>query len=434
MKNLAVAQSGCYLRPGIFPSILTGSVLVTLLPISPFAKAQSINILTVPGADYVQAHAISADGKFAAGTGHLPNGTNQLFRQDKAGNQILTDLPNSSIPVVTGITRDGSRIVGFFYVLNSNQLYRSFSWVPAEGGGVLTYLPTPPSPYDSVLAMGISADGTRIACTLSSYQASKATMGIHPGASSDYRILETVTSAKAYAEGISPDGRIVMGNRSSTGALPFVPYAYEFTGPAASDPVQPIPFGTRNGTLTVASDNNILAGDYSFAGSNEELVRWDPLATGITPLSLGGAEGAAGGISSNGKRIVGRANGTAFLWQEGVGTKALKIILAQDYGLNMSAWTTLTVAESISSDGTQIVGSGTLGGFWVDLHRSFSATIKPAVKITFPTVLGKKYQLQTTGNMQSWSDEGPEITGTGSIEAAYSDRDLSQEFFRVQEF
>jgi hypothetical protein len=63
------------------------------------------------------------------------------------------------------------------------------------------------------------------------------------------------------------------------------------------------------------------------------------------------------GASADGSVIVG-GSGVAFLWTAADGVRALKDVLEDDYGLDLSGWG-LTVATAVSPDGTVIVGYGT---------------------------------------------------------------------------
>lgn len=73
--------------------------------------------------------------------------------------------------------------------------------------------------------------------------------------------------------------------------------------------------------------------------------------------------------------------------------------------------------------------------------EEFMATIYPAVEITFPSSVGKNYQIQSSDDLASWFDFGPIYKGTGQvIDALLSTRNagtgtlsMAPRFFRITE-
>jgi uncharacterized membrane protein len=96
----------------------------------------------------------------------------------------------------------------------------------------------------------------------------------------------------------------------------------------------------------------------------KEAFRWTA-QTGIFGLgqlpSLCSESSVAEAVSGNGFVIVGQGNselaGEAFVWQKGIGMRALKEVLVGDCGLDLTDWT-LTNATGVSYNGLTIVGNG----------------------------------------------------------------------------
>ncbi len=121
---------------------------------------------------------------------------------------------------------------------------------------------------------------------------------------------------RAVAEGISGDGRVIVGRSNSA--------------------------------------NNISA-------NATEAFRWTAEAGMIGLGDLGGTfNSAALAASYDGSVIVGGAGG-AFIWTEAAGMRSVQEVLTQDYGLDLTGWT-LGSAVDISADGRTIVGNGLHNG------------------------------------------------------------------------
>jgi hypothetical protein len=67
-------------------------------------------------------------------------------------------------------------------------------------------------------------------------------------------------------------------------------------------------------------------------------------------------------------------------------------------------------------------------------QTEFGATISisTAVKLQFPTIIGKKYQLQSSTDLVNWIPSGPSFTATSNVTTRYVDALLSDEFYRLQ--
>jgi hypothetical protein len=69
------------------------------------------------------------------------------------------------------------------------------------------------------------------------------------------------------------------------------------------------------------------------------------------------------------------------------------------------------------------------------LYQSeFGATISifPAVKLQFPTIIGKKYQVESSVDLITWVPLGSSFTATTNIHSQYVDAALNDEFYRLR--
>lgn len=124
----------------------------------------------------------------------------------------------------------------------------------------------------------------------------------------------------------------------------------------------------------ISADGKVIVG-VSSSGDRYEPFRWTA-ETGMVGLGERGSEiDSAHAVSGDGSIIVGVMSplGTqfydqAFIWDEANGTRNLRTVLTQDYGLDLGGGS-LTAALDISADGRTIVGFGLRpeGGFeaWI---------------------------------------------------------------------
>jgi probable HAF family extracellular repeat protein len=120
--------------------------------------------------------------------------------------------------------------------------------------------------------------------------------------------------------------------------------------------------GSTNSKAHAISDDGKIVGQ-SYWGSRNEAFLWTEQSgmIGLGYLS-GGNSSWAKDISADGKTVIGLSYtnlGTeAFVWDSQNGMRNLRLVLQQDYNLNLTGWI-LDWAQSISADGTVIVGRGT---------------------------------------------------------------------------
>jgi probable HAF family extracellular repeat protein len=173
--------------------------------------------------------------------------------------------------------------------------------------------------------------------------------------------------SNSSATAVSPDGSVIVGwawNASYaqeaciwTEGQPLVGL-----GDLDEDAVRDsIAWDVANNTeLTVVGTSSTSGGDY-------EAFRWASetgmVGLGDLPGGLYCSEGHA--VSADGNVIVGYSSGDpggAFIWDVDHGMRSLQQLLTDEYGLDLTGWSSLGTAHGISDDGQTIVGGGSHNG------------------------------------------------------------------------
>jgi hypothetical protein len=71
----------------------------------------------------------------------------------------------------------------------------------------------------------------------------------------------------------------------------------------------------------------------------------------------------------------------------------------------------------------------------LDRYRTeFGAVISiaPAVKLQFPTIIGKTYQLESSTDLATWEPLGSSFTATANTSSRYVDAAQNDEFYRLR--
>jgi probable HAF family extracellular repeat protein len=332
----------------------------------------------------------------------------------------LGDLPGYTTSVVTGVSGDGSVIVGYSYgsvIVGSG--YEAFRWT--SGGGMVG-LGLLPGGLFSSQAEGVSADGSVVvgwSNSDSGRQAFRWTaaggmqgLGDLPGGSFD-----------SWARGVSADGSMIVGSSVSAseneafrwtsgggmvglGNLPgedasvaravsgdgstvvgwsvivsdFRYQAFRWTSDGGMVGLGDLPGGSfDSAALGVSGDGSVIVG-YGVSDSGRQPIRWtsDGGMMGLGSLHGGfNSFGAAVGVSDDGSIVVGSielgpSSVGAFYWTADGGMRKMWDLLLS-HGVDPAAdgWTELTAATDISADGSTIIGSGIRN----DNHEAFVAVI-----------------------------------------------------------
>lgn len=308
----------------------------------------------LPGGFYFSdASGVSADGSVVVGTSHSSNGGFEAFRWTKdTGMHGLGDLPGGDFEsMATSVSSNGTVVVGRGSAQES-ALADGFRWSFDTGLQPLGNFST--LGFNFSYALGVSDDG-RIAVggsrSASGNEAFRWTedagltgLGDLPGG-----------SFESYADAISSDGKVIVGESRSEAALE----AFRWT---AKDGMQGLGFLPG---LTAESHANSVSDDGSIIVGSDGVQAWRwTKQTGITPLNVelefNGFDQRPIAVSGDGSTIVGSESlggPRAFLWDAVRGTQELQLLLHSEYGLILDGWT-LTYANSVSFDGTVIVGEG----------------------------------------------------------------------------
>ena len=258
----------------------------------------------LPGTDYSYSDAkgVSADGSVVVGTSTSSSGS-EAFRWTANGGMIgLGDLAGGAFDShATGVSADGSVVVGYSNSpISPNEAFR---WT----GGGMVGLGDLTTEGGFSQAEGVSADGSVVvgfAYAASGYEAFRWTAGV--GMVGLTNLPGDDSGGAAY--GVSADGSVVVGNAGSASTAA----AFRWTGGGGM-----VNLGSLTYPRGVSADGSVVVG-----------------GTGPSP-------------------------GSAFIWEQTHGTRSLRGVLVNDYGVSaaLNGWI-LSFASAISADGSTVVGQG----------------------------------------------------------------------------
>lgn len=325
-------------------------VALATLAASP-SLAQSFDVL-----DF-SAYGVSADGSVIVGT---QNGTAVRWTAD-GGTVSLGALPGSSgFDIANATSADGSVVVG----RSRNQAFR---WT-ATGGMVGLGTLGGPDPESS--ANDVSDDGTVIVGTSLSrppneliQEAFRWTGGVMTG-------LGDLAGGESQSQGsgVSADGSVTVGvgNRATSNGSRAQAVRWQGTGSPQGLAFLP---GGDNGlgisnARAASADGTLIVGT-GISNGPQGLSYQATLWNGTSPQGLGWLPGSpflsvATSLSADGSVVVGYTDAGAFLWTADAGMRSLEDILVNDYGLDLQG-VSVTDALDISADGTVVVGIGNNG-------------------------------------------------------------------------
>jgi len=267
-----------------------------------------------PGAQGSIARACSADGSVIVGSSLLPDSLNEdgsPFRWTAATGLVwLGSLGGSSGGVARGVSSDGAVVVG--YGSNAGFAPEAFRWTAATG---LVGLGDLPGGVFNSQASAVSGDGTR-AIGLAS------------------------TAASAY----NTSFRWSVAN----GLQPLVPTSFRAIGMSRDGAYAAGIDGGRAARVDIANGTELVLPHVAIPG-------------------LGTDTDAAWAADADGSVVVGMQNlsllngffGRAFVWDAAHGTRILRDVLIDDFGLGaeLAGWE-LNAATCVSDDGATVAGYG----------------------------------------------------------------------------
>ena len=328
-----------------------------------------------------EATAVSADGLVVIGyAANVPDNSGgeagltrmEGFRWTQSGGFL--DLGNfrtspgkeETLPLAT--SSDGSVIVGLAII--SDSFPWAFRWT--QGGG-LTNMGICDNAH-----MALSADGTVFVATgfatITEGDVSREIERPFRETSQGRTYLdpfpETLSSDRGVAEGVSADGSVIAGTWNGT-------TTFRWTAGGGMTNLGKLDGDVFSECAGISGDGKVVFG-VSF-GTRSRAFRWTAEA-GMSALNLSSwFNSAASSASLDGRVIVGSADGFPFIWDVTNGSRMLKEVLAEDYGLDVGGWRPNDQFLRISSDGRTIIGNGDTKGPWI--ARIGDVTI-PRLKVT----------------------------------------------------
>lgn len=173
------------------------------------AGLQTLGTLYGGNDSQTRAYALSGDGSIVVGASKpfWDGTTGQAFRWTQATGMVGIGYPTAGgiYSEATGISRDGSMIVG--YGIGGGGGSTSFTWTQAQGMRVLPALPL--GPGSQATALGMNFDGSYIAGRCEAASVSSTAVLWHNGVAQGLGVPNGWT--KSVATDVSDDGQIVVG-------------------------------------------------------------------------------------------------------------------------------------------------------------------------------------------------------------------------------
>jgi probable HAF family extracellular repeat protein len=337
-------------------AVVLASTALTMLAVAPARAADAFQPLgTIPGTVFNLVTGISGDGSLVVGRTDTVGWTwsNGVYT-------FLTGFGGVAIPTATSF--NGSVVVGIADIGGFN--YHAVRWT--AGGTVLTDLHSGPAfnpggtlaGYGQSRAFGVSADGTVVAGYATNGSSTDQAF-VWTQATGMFGLGTLAGYARSSANAVSGNGQVVIGY-----AYGSTHQAFRWTQATGMVGLGFLPGGTASTAGGVNYDGSVIVGSgNSLTHPDAEAFRWTA-ATGM--VGLGGLPGStqtsASAVSADGSIVVGysyaSATGSnAFRWTQATGMQSLASMLTRG-GVNLGGWQ-LSIARAISADGRIIVGNGT---------------------------------------------------------------------------
>jgi uncharacterized membrane protein len=385
------------------------SVIVCLFFTNPSFAASFLGLGFLPGQTSSGAVGVSADGEVVVG-----NSGNQGYRWTR--DMGMVPLGNC---FVTGVSGDGSTVVGFYINPYPYPTRWGFRW--REGEGLLplgTLDPDYPwgearaASYDGGIIVGLTANWNHVVIHWTEaflWTESTGMLGLG-GLIHLYEYPE----AGSTANGISPDGMAIVGSSTTN----MMGESEAFLWSSGMSGLGVLPGGTHNrGSGAMDVSGAVPPFGYTVVGQSScdkgsQAFRWNGNSgmVGLGYLSNVYYGSFAYAISADASVIVGDSyNDTgqseAFIWKESGGMRSVKEVLEKDFKLDLTGWK-LVSANDVSADGTTIVIVG--GG--VNPSGQAEGWIAVIDKDT-----------DGDGLYDSWEEKGIDIDGDGTLDLDWND-------------
>lgn len=317
------------------------------------ASAQALyNVGVAAGRAQSIVTSLSADGRLASG---FSSGSQLALPFSWTLSGGRTDYP--AVGQDYGVSADGRFAAGSGY------------WRDMSSGGT-TQL-TPSAGNNASKGLGVSNTGVVVGSSFRSNISEQiAAVAVRWNAAGVPTPLGYLRSNGTYssAAAITPDGTTIVGSSRSNG-LGGVTEPFRWTAATGMVPLQiPVISGFPSGSaFAVSADGTYVAGTANGAAPNSSdaaPVRWNAAGAyqflGLLPTYYGGQARA---ISADGRIVAGQLSGasglnssSAFIWREGQGTMLLATYLRQQ-GVSIPSTVYLSDCTCISADGTVFGGT-----------------------------------------------------------------------------
>jgi probable HAF family extracellular repeat protein len=313
------------------------------------------------GGDYSTATGISADGSVVVGYATDGNAgyVNYAFRWTQAsGLQSLGAWGGSLESQANSVNTDGSVIVGTLSYAGG--LTRAFRWT--QGNGMQ------PLSGSHSEATGVNADGSVIVGSVRDASTGNADRAFRWTQNTGMVNLGTLNGgASSYAYGISADGKVVVGY-AGDGSVGNVARAFRWTSGSGMQSLGDLNGGGSSIATGVSADGKVVIGqapDGSAGGATNmyRAFRWTEDTNIIVSLGNvnGGDYSIAHGVNADGSVVVGQAADghagnllRAFRWTDATGMISVEDWL-RNSGVTIANDFT-NGARGVSADGSIVVG------------------------------------------------------------------------------
>jgi probable HAF family extracellular repeat protein len=311
---------------------------------------------TLSGANTV-AQAISNDNSTIIGYLDGPGAQQAVKWVNGNAIQALGFLPGGSISVATGVSGDGSIIVGG--AIDASSQTQAVRWV---GNNTIENLGVLPGGFSSS-AQAISADGTTIVGI--SNDSNGGGRAVRWVGNNGIEALDAWTAGSNFAEArfVNTNGSIIGGDVNDLNGNTIMA---RWVGNNPVEVLGVLPGGTYSQPSAMSADGSVMIGSGDTSTSSAVPLR----SVGgnqvqVLDILSGDTYGFANAVNANGSVIVGVSydsgfNGKAVRWVGNNPVESLSNLLTAK-NVDLSGWN-LNVAGSINANGDIIAGNGTLNG------------------------------------------------------------------------
>jgi uncharacterized membrane protein len=360
---------------------LATSALTTLLAA---ASASAQLSITQIGSS---ALGVSADGSVVCGDLLTPTEI-RVFRWTASTG--LQDLGQGG---AADISRDGTTIVG-------QNLTGAYRWRSSTGFVNLGTLPGSPA-GNLPGARDASGNGDVVVGTAS--QSPGVFRGFRWTSSTGMVVLGDLPGGNNFsqARSISADGSVIVGSSIGAEGERAVRWASGSATPISLGSPAGLDFGLSE-AASVSGDSQVIVGTWLDGAGENQMFRWTA-PTGMTllgDLPGGIVDSVAYATNFDGSVVAGTGNpgddlpDEAIIWTQATGVRSLRSILL-DGGVDLTAWSVLSIATDLSDDGSVVVGQGlladgvTIAGFRAVIPAPSVAVFTPCA-LAMPLLRGAR--------------------------------------------